>query len=63
MDHAELLEKARRFHQLIVAHEAEFALGYAEGDGDMGMTYDDDPGSDRSMAYDLGRSMRRGRDV
>lgn len=63
MAHAELLEQATRFRQLISAHEAEFALGYAEGDGDVGMTYDDDPGSDRSVAYDLGRSLRRGQDV
>jgi hypothetical protein len=61
MAHDHLLEKAREFHRLIAAHPAEFALGYAEGDGDVGMTYDDDPGSDRSLAYDLGRSLRQGR--
>jgi hypothetical protein len=44
--------------RLIVMHPAEFALGYDEGLDSMGMTYDDDPGSDRSVAYDLGRSLR-----
>lgn len=34
-------------------------LGFDEGLGDMGMTYDDDPESPRSVAYDLGRTVRR----
>jgi hypothetical protein len=36
-----------------------FALGFAEGRGYDGMTYDDDPESPRSVAYDLGRNLRR----
>jgi hypothetical protein len=36
-----------------------FILGWAEGLGDMGMTYDDDPESPRSRAYDTGRNWRR----
>ncbi len=50
-------QEARR---LIAAHPDEFDLGFAEADGDMGMTYDDDAWSDRSRAYDLGRSLRQG---
>jgi hypothetical protein len=46
--------------RLIVMHPAQFALGYDEGLESMGMTYDDDSGSDRSIAYDLGRSLRQG---
>lgn len=37
-----------------------FILGFREGRGDMGMTYDNDPESPRSRAYDWGRSLRRG---
>ena len=37
-----------------------FILGFREGAGDWGMTYDDDPDSPRSVAYDNGRSLRRG---
>ena len=33
-----------------------YALGFKEADGDMGMTYDNDPGSPRSAAYDKGRA-------
>ncbi len=32
-----------------------YALGFKEADSDMGMTYDNDPGSPRSVAYDKGR--------
>lgn len=39
--------------------QAAWQLGYDEGDGDMGMTYDDDSQSPRSVAYDEGRSVRR----
>lgn len=35
-------------------------LGFNEGDGDIGMTYDNDPASPRSVAYDEGRTARRG---
>lgn len=41
----------------------EFKLGYEEGLESMGVTYDDDPGSPRSVAYDLGRSLRQGMEV
>ncbi len=34
-------------------------LGFREGRGDLGMTYDDDPESPRSVAYDVGRTVRR----
>lgn len=47
-------------HRLIHDYPHEFDLGYDEGLSDFGMTYDDDSTSDRSMAYDLGRSLRRG---
>lgn len=37
-----------------------FVLGWREGRGDVGMTYDNDAESPRSRAYDHGRSLRRG---
>lgn len=40
-------------------HLPEFLLGFREGKGTIGMTYDDDPESPRSRAYDLGRTIRR----
>lgn len=49
--------------RVIIAHPAEFSLGYEEGLGAFGMTYDDDPFSDRSVAYDHGRSLRQGMEV
>lgn len=36
-----------------------FLLGFCEGRGDAGMTYDNDPESPRSRAYDHGRTMFR----
>lgn len=36
-----------------------FLLGFREGRGDVGMTYDDDPESPRSRAYDRGRTLFR----
>lgn len=36
-----------------------FLLGFLEGLDDVGMTYDNDPDSPRSVAYDTGREMRR----
>lgn len=36
-----------------------FLLGFRESRGDAGMTYDNDPGSPRSVAYDRGRSLGR----
>jgi hypothetical protein len=35
-----------------------FRLGWQEAYGD-GRTYDDDPSSNRSLAYDTGRDLRR----
>lgn len=35
---------------------AEYRLGFAEADSDMGMTYDGDRESPRSVAYDKGRN-------
>jgi hypothetical protein len=35
---------------------AIWQLGHDEAGGDVGMTYDDDPGSPRSVAYDEGRN-------
>ncbi len=43
---------------LALRHRAEFKLGWREAYGD-GMTYDNDPSSDRSLAYDAGRDLRR----
>lgn len=36
-----------------------YQLGYEEGLSDFGMTYDDDPDSPQSRAYDAGRTVRR----
>jgi len=36
-----------------------YGLGYEEGLGDVGMTYDDDPDSPLSRCYDAGRTVRR----
>jgi len=36
-----------------------FILGFKEGNGDVGMTYDNSPNSKRSRAYDYGRHLRR----
>lgn len=41
----------------VAAHSAEFLRGFAEAQGAAGMTYDDDPHSPRSVAYDAGRSL------
>ena len=35
-----------------------FVLGFREAGDTFGMTYDDDPESPRSRAYDRGRSLR-----
>lgn len=34
-----------------------FILGFREAGSDLGMTYDDDPESSRSVAYDHGRNL------
>ena len=49
--------RARLILQLIVAHPEEFVLGYQETDSGFGMTYDDDPESPRSQAYDIGLTL------
>lgn len=43
---------------LALRHRAIFALGWREAYGD-GQTFDDNPWSDRSLAYDAGRDLRR----
>ena len=40
-------------------YAAEWSLGHEEAEGDVGMTYDDDPESPRSRAYDEGRTAGR----
>ena len=40
-------------------HPRIFELGYAEGEGSFGITYDNDANSLRSIAYDLGRDAKR----
>lgn len=49
-----------QFQRLIAQHPAEFRLGYVEGDRAAGVTFDNDTEGERSQAYDLGRSLRRG---
>jgi hypothetical protein len=51
---------ADKLLRALIRHPEEFRLGFDEGDGDVGMTYDDDPSSERSAAYDMGRSYKRG---
>lgn len=41
----------------IFNHPAEFVLGVAESGGNVGMTYDSDPTSGKSLAYDVGRDV------
>lgn len=43
---------------LALRHRAEFKLGWREAYTSNGMTYDDDPWSNRSLAYDAGRDLR-----
>ena len=42
----------------VLRHRSEFKLGWREAYGD-GRTYDNDPWSPRSEAYDAGRDLRR----
>lgn len=44
----------------LVTHPLIFLRGWREGRGCVGMTYDNDPWSPRSMAYDYGRTLRDG---
>lgn len=37
---------------------SEFRLGWQEARSGSGITYDDDPWCDRSLAYDAGRDLR-----
>ena len=43
---------------LMNRYPVEFCRGFAEGLLSTGITYDDNPESDRSMAYDMGRTLR-----
>lgn len=42
-----------------IRHPRIFALGFSEATSSNGRTYDDDPSSPRSEAYDTGRDLRR----
>lgn len=45
-----------------LAHPALVAQGWREAHSSSGVTFDDDPDSPRSVAYDVGRDLRlRGR--
>ena len=44
---------------VVTAHPRIALLGFREGLGFVGMTYDDDPASRRSRAYDAGRALRQ----
>lgn len=43
----------------VARHPRIALLGFREGLGGVGMTYDDDPDSPRSVAYDEGRWLRQ----
>lgn len=49
--HPRLIRYVLRFPRI-------FALGWSEAKSSNGCTYDNDPGSPRSMAYDVGRDLR-----
>jgi len=55
---AGLLVLARNFRPAL-SHPRITALGFTEGRGDLGITYDNDATSPRSIAYDVGRTLRR----
>ncbi len=48
-----------KFAFALFLHPHIFELGYAEGEGYFGRTYNDNPESFRSIAYDLGRDTKR----
>ena len=48
-----------KFAFALFLHPLIFELGYAEGEGDVGRTYNDNIESLRSIAYDLGRDAKR----
>ena len=50
-------EMAEYYHNVIKDHPEEFKLGITEAYLSTGVTYDGDPESPRSIAYDLGRVM------
>jgi hypothetical protein len=43
---------------LALRHWTIFVLGWREAKSSSGLTYDDDPWSARSLAYDAGRDLR-----
>jgi len=43
--------------RLIFEYPHNFALGVEEAGASFGQTFDDDPESDASLAYDLGRTL------
>lgn len=50
-------EMAEYYYTVILSHPEEFKLGITEAHLSTGVTYDGDPESPRSIAYDLGRVM------
>lgn len=48
---------ARTVVGIITSHPNEFTLGVLEWAHSTGVTYDNNPESDRSQAYDLGRTL------
>lgn len=53
------LVKHPRLLKRVLQHPRIFALGWREAHSDIGMTYDNDPSSARSEAYDVGRDLRK----
>lgn len=49
-----------RFLPLAVRHLPITVAGFQEATCSNGVTFDDDPYSDRSVAYDVGRTIRAG---
>lgn len=52
-----MIERTADNHRGIIGRAAAFALGFTESGSDFGMTYDENPWSDRSVAYDNGRTI------
>lgn len=49
-----------RFIRPTIRHPVIAVTGFQEGTCSNGVTFDDDPYSDRSVAYDVGRTLRAG---
>jgi hypothetical protein len=48
-----------RLLRYVLRHPRVFALGWTEANSSNGQTFDGDPESARSSAYDTGRDLRR----